>query len=384
MRRLHVVTLVDRAFWGGAERLALEIATRLDQRRFESTLCVSRWPSDDDADEGVEAATRLARSAGIDLLKLRRRRGRLDALGWRPLLALLREGHVDVLHAHMFGSNVWGTLLGRASRVPVVIAHEHGWSFEGNRMRRLLDRHLIARGADAFIAVSRENRRLMIATEKLRPEDVVLIPSGVPDRRPSHGDLRDELGIAPGDPVVASVCVLRAEKALDVLVGAAELLRADLPRLRVLIAGDGPERAALQSSIARHSLQATVTLLGMRSDVPDVLAAADVAVCCSDWEGSPLAVMEYMAARKAIVATRVGGVPDLIDDGVHGILVPPRAPAALAEAVARLLDDRQLAAQMGAHARERQQREFDMDVMVRRLERLYQELCAASRRGTRA
>ena len=118
--------------------------------------------------------------------------------------------------------------------------------------------------------------------------------------------------------------------------------------------------------------------MGRRQDVPDVIGALDVAVLSSKHEGSPLAVMEYMAGAAPIVATAVGGVPELIEDGVHGLLVRPGDPVELAAAIRRLLDDRPLAIQLGQAARERQRANFDIDVMVRRLESLYLELYDAA------
>ena len=115
-------------------------------------------------------------------------------------------------------------------------------------------------------------------------------------------------------------------------------------------------------------------MLGYRSDVPDVIAALDVAVSSSAFEGSPLAVMEYMESARPIVATRVGGVPDLIEDGVHGLLAEPGDAAGLAAAIRRMLADREGARRMGEAARERRRREFTVDLMVRRLEALYERL----------
>jgi glycosyltransferase involved in cell wall biosynthesis len=117
--------------------------------------------------------------------------------------------------------------------------------------------------------------------------------------------------------------------------------------------------------------------------VPALLDALDVAVLSSDYEGSPLSVMEYMAAGLPVVSTRVGGVPELVEDGREGLLVPPRDPAALADAIGRLLRDPAEAERLGANGRERQRREFSLDAMVRRIEELYEELWLASprRRG---
>jgi glycosyltransferase involved in cell wall biosynthesis len=149
----------------------------------------------------------------------------------------------------------------------------------------------------------------------------------------------------------------------------------------VLIAGDGPEEAALRAQIAGLGLEDVVLLLGTRSDVPEVLAALDVAVCCSDFEGTPLSVMEYMAAGRPVVATRVGGLPELIEHGVHGLLFELRDPDDLANKVAELLRDPERRDQMGARGVERHKREFDIDATTRQLEFLYECLYAQSERG---
>ena len=145
----------------------------------------------------------------------------------------------------------------------------------------------------------------------------------------------------------------------------------------------GPRKLDWKRSSSELGLGDIVFLLGRRLDTPDILAALDVAVCASHFEGSPLAVMEYMEAGLPIVATRVGGVPDLIEDGVHGLLVEPGSPVELAQAIEDLLSDRARASALGARARERRRREFDLDVMVRNVEALYEELLAASSHSVR-
>jgi glycosyltransferase involved in cell wall biosynthesis len=377
VRKLRVLTLVDKpTVTGGAERLAAVVAMKLDPARFESVLCASRQTDEPLLDRELE-------EAGIGVLALGRR-STLDLLAWRPLVSVLRDG-VDVVHAHMFGSNVWGTVLGRLSGVPVVVAHEHTWSFQGRPLRRFLDRELVARWADVFVAVSDEDRRKMIEVEGVDPAKIRVISNGIPS--PANGavtDVRAELGIESGVPVLGVVCELRAQKALEVLFEAAALLLVEFPTLKVLVAGDGPERARLEEGARRLGVADTVLFLGIRRDVPAVLAAVDVAVLSSDYEGSPLSVMEYMAAAKPVVSTRVGGVPELVREDVHGLLVEPRDPEALAEAVTRLLRDPALAKRLGAEGRQRQQREFSLEAMVRRIEDLYEELWLASgRRGER-
>lgn len=373
--KLRVVTLIDAlTSSGGGERLAIQTATGLDPSRFERTLCVTRWGpgrgDEPDARREIEAL----RAADVRLLTLPRR-SRASVAAWRPLWSMLRRERIDVLHAHKFGSNVWGTILGRSAGVPVVIAHEHSWSYERQPLRRFLDRELVGRGVDAFIAVSQQDRRRMIDVEGVRADRIVVVANGIPAMPEGDGaTVREELDIAADAPVIGAVARLWPEKGLDMLVRASARLSGRFPGLRIVVVGDGPERVKLERLAAELGLGRMVMLLGERSDVHSQLAALDVGVLTSRREGSPLAVIEYMAAGLPIVATRVGGIPDLIEHGVDGLLIEPDDVEGLVTAIAWLLDDRERAARLGRNARERQRRQFDLAVMIRRLEDLYETI----------
>jgi glycosyltransferase involved in cell wall biosynthesis len=372
-RRLKVVTLVREigpGGGGGAERAARDLLAELDPERFERVLFVSRPPQD----HAGERAVADLRQRGVAVHFLRRR-FRYDPIAWWPLLRALRRERVDVLHTHSFGPNAWGSLIGRLARVPVVIAHEHNWAFTGHAIRPVIDRELIARFASAVLVVSGEARRRMIEVERIPPDRLILRPNGI--RPLPSGDgraMRAELGIGADDAVIGTVCMIRSEKALDVLLRAAAILTTDFSGLRVLIVGDGPDRPRVEALTNQLGLEGRVLVTGHRADVPDLLAAMDVAVLSSDYEGSPLSILEFMDAGKPIVATRVGGVPDLIEDRVHGVLVPPRDEAALAAAVGGVLRDLDGGRKMGARARDRCRREFSLDRTVENLEELYEEL----------
>lgn len=364
--------MIDRLALGGAELFASRLAARLDPARFEPFFCVTR-PSQFDVAE-LEAA-------GVRLLYLDRR-SRIDVWRWAPLVSLLRRERIDVLHAHKFGSNVWAALLAPLAGTPVLVAHEHTWSYEGQPLRRFLDRRLVAPAADVVVTVSREDRRRMIEIERVDPTKVTFVPSGVVAPLPTgRRDVRSELGIGAETPLVGAVCGLRPQKALDVLMRAAAVARRQVPDVRFAVVGEGSERSRLERLAAELSLGESFALLGEwpADEVPDFVASVDVGVSSSDFEGTPLAVMEYMAAGKPVVATAVGGLGDLIDDGEHGVLVPPRDPEALAGRIVELLNDPGHAQALGERARERQRREFDFDVTVRRLEDLYVSLVEAAR-----
>ncbi|MDQ2760333.1 MAG: glycosyltransferase [Actinomycetota bacterium] len=367
--RPHVLSLIDGPS-GGAESFARFITVHLDPARYRRTLCVTRTVADpaDEAQVTIELA-----DAGATLLMLGRRH-RAEVAPWSKLVRYMRAENVDILHAHKHGSNVWASVLRDAGRATVAIAHEHTWSYEGQPLRRLLDRRLISKRCDRIIAVSELDRRRMIEVEHVDPARIVIVPVGIPTLRLTGHDVRAELQIPPEAPVVVSVGHLRPQKAFEVLLTACAELRIGRPSLRVLIVGDGVERSRLEALIESLGLRDTVLLLGRRRDVMDVLVGCDVAVCCSDFEGSPQAVIEYMAAGKPVVATRVGGLPDLVEDGVTGTLVQPRAPSQLARAIGDLLARPSRAAEMGARGQERQRSDLTIDATLRRLDGLYREL----------
>jgi glycosyltransferase involved in cell wall biosynthesis len=368
MRRLRVLYLIDQVIdTGGAERFALGLATHLPAERFELWFCSTRGAEPD--------ALEQLRVAGVRYVNLGRR-GKLDVWRFGRLVALLRRHRFDILHAHMFGSNLWGCLIGRACRVPIVIAHEQTWSYEGEPLRRWLDGHVIGRLATRFVAVSTRDAERMVTIEGVPPHKIVMIPNAyVP--RPGSGDtdLRAELGLGPAIPLLVVVAQLRPQKALEVLLDAFPQIRQAVPETHLAIAGDGECRAALETRARALGLTDRVHFLGRRSDVDAMLRAGDLAVMSSDFEGTPLVAYECIANRTPLVATAVGGLPDIIDDGRTGRLVPPRDPAALAGAIIELLSDPERRAAIAAAAAEGED-EFTIATATRRFVALYEQLTA--------
>lgn len=379
--RVHVLAITDSLGTGGAEQIVLSLNLALDPERFQRTVCVSRDPTYLDPSGEYDTPGRLAclRDHGVALVMLRRQSS-FNVLEWLRLIRFIRAHRVDVIHTHKFGSNFWGAVVGRLARVPVVIAHEHTWSFEGQPLRRFIDRRVIGRLADAVIAVSAADRRRMIEVVGIPADRVVFIPNGIQPLSVGDGPaLRREAGVPPRAPALVAVANLRPQKALDVLLRAVSLVRRRFPDAYLLLAGGG-DRAPLEALAAELGISAAVVFLGMRFDVENVLAAGDIAVSSSDFEGSPLAAMEYLAAGLPVVATEVGGMPDLVRHGENGLLVPRRDPEALAGAISELLGDPARAREMGERGRELQRKEFSLDAMVQRVQDLYVELLNGGQR----
>jgi glycosyltransferase involved in cell wall biosynthesis len=371
--RTRILYLTDYAAdTGGAERFTLGLATHLPQDRFEPWVCSTRMT--------LPSAAAILSAAGVRHVNLGRRH-KWDVHRLGGLARLLRRERFDILHAHKFGSNIWGTLIGRACRVPVVIAHEHSWAYD-KPARAWIDGHLIARLADRFIAVSAADGRRMVEIEHIDADKVTVIGNGyIPSAVVSETDIRAELGLGLGAEalVTAAAAVLRPEKRTDLLLEAHAQVRAALPQAHLVIAGDGVCRPELERLTAELSLEGSVHFLGMREDVDSILRAADVGALTSDREGSPLFMFECMAAGTPLVATAVGGIPEVIENGRNGVVVPPGDPGAFADALIGLLSDPARRATIAASARE-SLGAHTIDAVAIRFADLYDTLTAQARR----
>jgi glycosyltransferase involved in cell wall biosynthesis len=363
--------LLTRLADGGAERLTVELACRLPARGYRVTVCTTRH-HDERAPFQATQASRLA-AAGVEFVSIGRRH-RLDSLKLGRLRGMLRSDRVDILHTHLFHSNLWGTILGGLAGVPVIVAHEHGWSYERS-YRRLLDRLVIGRLASAFVVGSEWNRHQMLSLERVPPEKCVLIPNAFFPRPQSGGDLRRELGLHGDALLIGTVAKLRAEKALDVLLEAFAQVRPERPDARLVIAGDGDLRSGLEQCAREMGVSEATTFLGRREDVQAIVNALDVTVICSDFESTSLFALEAMSYGAALVCTEVGGLRELLTDGISALLVPPRAPGELAGAILRLARDAGLRRRLRDAAALRAG-EFSAATLVTRYDELYRSLLA--------
>jgi glycosyltransferase involved in cell wall biosynthesis len=367
-RRIKVLMLIDTLLAGGAERSLVGLATSLPKDRYDVCVCATR------RNDGPLLEPLLA--AGIRYETLGRT-GRYDLAPFRRLRKLLREERFDILHAHKFGSNLWGSMVGRLSRTPVIVAHEHSWAYSGDPVRRILDGQVIGRLADVMVAVSTRDRERMTSVEGVPPSKTVYIPNAFVERPPAPdgGDLRAELGIAPGALVIGTLAVLRAEKRLDLMIDAFARVAEGADDAHLVVGGYGPKMADWQAQAERLGLGERVHWLGMREDVETVLGGIDVAVMSSEREGMPLFAFECMATRTPLVATDVGGLRDVFPGGEGALLVPPGDSAALAEALSELLSDPERRRAVGDAAHERLP-EFSAERAAERVGALYQRLLA--------
>jgi glycosyltransferase involved in cell wall biosynthesis len=308
------------------------------------------------------------------LIRGARQAGRLLA-AWPP----------DVIHAHAGLPGVLFSIAARRSngrRVPIVVGSQRSWRslyrFPGGGVLSRLMYQLLRLSADEIIAVSEGLRREFVR-HGIPATRCHLIPNGV-DLALFEAAESGAVTPAPGGArIVGTTGRLVDQKGMDVFIEAAARISAQAPDVRFWIVGDGPLRRRCRAHIDALDLTDRVSLLGERSDVASLLAQMTVFVSASRWEGMPYALLEALAARRPVVATRVLGSAELIVDGVHGLLAPPDDPAALSAAVVDLLNDPARAQMLGQAGRRWVETQYSLRVMADKITALYLRTIAEHR-----
>ena len=361
-QRKVVVHVVLQARVGGMEKLLVEFAKHADDARFDVRfVCLGPWgPIADELASRGSAVVALAEPDGLRPgLVLR-------------LCLLLRRWRADVVHAHNTKPLLYAAPAARMAGVRRVVYTRHGQRF-GARRRETTALRLACRLVDFVVCVSEDGARLCDA-EGVERGKISTIPNGVDlDRFRASGP-------RPGGPLVM-VGRLSREKGVENLIAAFGIASREAPGLRLLVAGGGPRAAELQGLVARLGLAGSIRLLGEVRDVRRVLRRGSVFVLPSLTEGISLTLLEAMATGLPVVATRVGGTPEVVLDGVTGLLVPPGSPEALAAAIIRLHGDPELGGQMGLAGLERVRGDFDVTRMVFAYEALYEASAGGPRVG---
>lgn len=368
---LRVLLLIKGLKRGGAEQLLLHAAPHRDRDRFTYEVAYL-LPDHDALVADLEAA-------GLPVHCLCGARG----TGWvGRLTALTRAREIDVVHVHSPYAAV-GARLGLAAsrRRPALVYTEHSlWSlyhpatYWGNAMTYPLNRHVFAVSEQVRSSIRYPRPLAALAMPPVETLYHGLDLDAVASAAAADG-VRAELGVSDGAPLVGTVANFRPEKGHRHLLQAAVTITRALPETRFVVVGTGPLEAGTRALADRLGLGDTVVFTGYRPDAPRLIAAFDLFVLASTFEGFSVALAEAMALGRPSVVTRVGGLPEAVGDGREGLVVPPADPGALAAAVLELLGDPAARRRMGAAARCRAAA-FDIRIAVRRMEAVYQEVSA--------
>lgn len=363
-----IVFCIEALTVGGAEQMLVAMANQFSDRGWQvHMVCLTT---------AGELANQLA--IGVTLHVLDKRPG----IDWglpRRLRRLLCRLAPQAVNSHLWTANLWTRIALLGTSIPTIVT-EHSRDVWKSKLYRWIDRQL-AHFTFRLVAVSADTASFYRDEIGLSESVITVINNGVNTQRYAAGSgaiLRDEW--APdGEPIVGTVGRLVSAKNHLRLLDMAVRLKSRLPAVRIVIVGEGPERASVEAGIAERQLQNTVVLAGARSDIPDALAAFDVFVLSSDREGHPLTALEAHAAGTPVVLTNAGGSADAIAVGgdKRGGLLVEKDDLALADAVFSLLNDPQTRSDMAAFARQYALAHFDTEHMVDHYERLFEQTSAS-------
>lgn len=359
---MRILYVIDGFGVGGAEMLLLDLLDEARRRGFVTHVAYfSPGPLADDVARRADGVTRLSRHRLRDPRAL-----------WRAV-RLMRAFRPDVVHTHLTKSDLVGQLAARIVGVPRRIMTFHNTDAWRRRRLPTLIYKLLTAGATRRIAVSAEVARHIAQTGTAPANAIEVIANGVDTDRfdPARQTPLAQLAAPVGAVRVAIIGRLTAQKDHENFLAAAARLAQSQPAVHFYIIGEGELRAALEDRArALALLPDRLTFTGILRDMPAVLAASDVVVLSSAWEGLPIILLEAMAMARAIVATAVGEIPTLLEAGA-GIVVPPGDPEALAAAIRQLVDDPGLRARLGSAARDRVVKDYSNRTMLARTFALY-------------
>ena len=350
---------------GGAEMMVYGLAEELRHRGHE---IVPVGPA-----HGVGWLGDLFRKAGFSTEVFHLDRP-IDPGCVRRFVQLFRKHRIDVVHSHEFTMAVYGAAATQFLGLPHLVTM-HGGIKEYKVLRRRLALRWALRSSDFAVMVSRATRTQFAAKLGVKPSLFTVVPNGVPVQSGNATRARAEFGVGEQERVILAVGVLERHKGHRILLEAlAQLERSGFDRRwRLIVAGGagGSEHESLLEYVRSEQLGERVHIVTNRNDVADLLALADVFVMPSLWEGLPMALLEAMVARKAIVASAIAGIPEAVVDGREGLLVPPGEVGALATALRLVLSDAALSNTLAESAATRAREEFTIQVMADRYEALY-------------
>lgn len=369
---MRLLWLIDSLTLGGAETLAAKFAIEARRRGLDVTLAVLKTI-------GGNPIEKRLHDADVAIVHLGSKNLR-DVRAFRRLISLIRDERYELVHSHLTYASIWGAVASARTGVPHV-ATLHTLPLKpgagaADRVRQRLLVSLLTRYAARVIAVSDAQRSAWIQATPLRSDKVIVVPNGVATAgdEPSSAAREEGMTSTSDSPAIGTIAALRRGKGFDILLPAFRRVQQEMPHATLRVAGDGALRDALQRQATDLGIAASTEWLGYREDVDAVLARLDVFVHPTFEDALPTAVLEAMAAGVPVVASAIGGVPEIITHEVDGLLVAPGDVDALAAAILRLLRDAGLRTRLAEAGRATIGRRFAVDVWIESLLGVYRDV----------
>ena len=367
-QRLKVLLATGALHYGGLERVVISLWRHMDRTRFDPLIVCTKNRGAHYEDLEREGARLFVLSDyGTKIGKY--------AACFR-LAQIARAEKVDIIHTHNTGPMLDAALAGLFGRPGVMVHTDHARNFPDDR-RYMVAENIAARFFAKIVAVSEETKQNLIHYEGIPAEKITVINNGIEgasyDIALDRQEAKKRFGVERFNQIVGLGVVLTEQKGIIHLIRAASQVLEQRPGTGFVVAGDGKIRAQLQTFVNEQGIADNFVFIGATKEIPVFLQCLDVYVLPSQWEGLPLVLLEAMAAKRCIVASAVGAVPQVITDKEEGLLVPPADPSALAAALVRVLGDIALQKKLAHNAHVRFLNGFDVQSMVSSYERLYED-----------
>jgi len=352
---------------GGAEQVILDLAALIDPEKFKSYVSAFR--------EG-ELVSEM-RKRNIRFLWLKESTQVYDYKFLKNITRLIKENRIDLIHSHTWGTDFYGYWASKILGVPMLATvHNRYYIFE--KWTRRLSYKVLISHVQKIVAVSKDIQNLLKKDLKLLPQKIKLIYNGIDtsrfEKKFELGKLRKELNLSKGDLILGNVGNLREVKDHHTLILSFSKVSPFFPQAKLLIIGEGELKTNLIKLRSELGLDDRVLFLGHRDDIPSLLNLMDIFVLSSRLEGCSISILEAMASGKPVIATSVGGNPELVLEGKTGLLFPSAEPEKLAETVIQLLKDEKLRKRMGEEGRKRVKEKFSKESMVKNYGELYSRI----------
>lgn len=367
MEKINILHIYQNSKIGGVQQQILNLLKAYNREVFNPIFCCL-GPKEEIGKE-IEGI-------GIDCIPLNRSRYNRFSLGIvLDLHRLMKKKQIHIVRTHRYRSNFYGRLAAFLTGALVIVASVHDNYRTDKRPGRRIINRMLSHITDKIVAVSEEVKKDIIRYDKIEPSKVVVLPNGIDVERfnpkGNFADIRKEFSIKEGALVVGFVGRIVPAKGLQYLIDSIPYVKGEFKNIKLLVIGEGSIVARLHEQAKEKKVYDSIIFTGRRRDIPDILSCIDIFVMPSIAEGLPNALLEAMAMGKPIVATEVGGIPEVMKNGVNGLLVPPRDPIALATAMKGLIGNDRLAAQMGYAARDLVLDKFSMRAITQKWQTLY-------------
>jgi len=375
VKKIRVAQVIYGLKTGGAEKIVFSLAARIPRERFE-TVVITFTPGGSLEGRMIEAGVRIVRVPKL---------GRYDlSVLPRLAMALRREG-IEIAHTHLFSADLWGRTAAAMARTPLVVSSLHSVDRWMSPAQIKLE-GWTARFARRLIAVSESVKRFYVSGVGIPARKISVVYNGVDvSRLPAsvgREKKRRELGVSARGLLVGTAARLEQEKDLFTWLRAARIAAEKAPGLEFVIAGDGSLREALKDYSRGMGMEKRVRFLGERLDAEKIIAVCDLVMFSSKFEGVSLAMLESMVCGKAVIASRVEGIEEVIRDGQDGVLVPPGDERGFAAALLELAGDENRRRRIGEAARKTVAERFSLERMLEGIVRIYDEELAKARSGS--